>query len=149
MSVCLSVCMSVCLSVCPSVQAITFELLHIDFIFGIWVKLEYQGHWVKVMSEENDNFTYFNMLILYIWLQVIIKVKVTHQGEGHIKVKVKISTSFPILWHILLISTHYSSACGYKSLTRSSSYTKVKVTSKSRSLQAGGLHSTESVLVLN
>ena len=41
---------------------------------------------------KNANFTYFNMLILYMWLQVI-KVKVTHQGKGHIKVKVKISTS--------------------------------------------------------
>ena len=38
---------------------------------------------------KNDNLTYFNMLILCIWLQVINKVKVTHQGEGHIKVKVK------------------------------------------------------------
>ena len=38
---------------------------------------------------KNDSFTYFNFLILCIWLQVINKVKVTHQGEGHIKVKVK------------------------------------------------------------
>ena len=67
------------------------------------------------------------MLILCIWLQVINKVNVTHQGEGHIKVKVKISTSFPILCQILLISTHYSSVCGYKSLIRLSSYIKVKV----------------------
>ena len=43
-----------------------------------------QGHMRK-----NDSFTYFNLLILYMWLQVINKVKVTHQGEGHIKVKVK------------------------------------------------------------
>ena len=54
------------------------------------------------------------MLILYIWLQVIYEVKVTNQGEGHIKVKVKISISFPMLCQILLISTHYSSVCGYK-----------------------------------
>ena len=39
--------------------------------------------------EKNDNFTYFNMVILCIWLQFINKIKVTHQGEGHIKVKVK------------------------------------------------------------
>ena len=38
---------------------------------------------------KNHNVTYFNMLILCIWLQVINKVKVTHQGEGRIKVKVK------------------------------------------------------------
>ena len=61
------------------------------------------------LYEKNDNFTYFDMLILCIWLQVINEVKVTHQGEDHIKVKVKISTSFPILCQILLISTHYSS----------------------------------------
>ena len=39
--------------------------------------------------KKNDNFTYFNMLIPCIWLQVINKVKVTHQGEGHMKVKTK------------------------------------------------------------
>ena len=38
---------------------------------------------------KNDNFTYFNMSILCIWLQVINEVKVTHKGQGHIKVKVK------------------------------------------------------------
>ena len=61
--------------------------------------------------------TYFNMIILYIWLQVVNEVKVTNQGEGHIKVKVKISTSLQIL-----CSPYF--------------------------LQAGGLHSTEFVLVL-
>ena len=39
--------------------------------------------------EKKDNFTYFNLLIFCMWLQVINKVKVTHQDEGHIKVKVK------------------------------------------------------------
>ena len=53
-----------------------------------------------------DNFTYFNLLVLCMWLQVINKVKVTHQGEGHIKVKVKISSSLPTLCKILLISTY-------------------------------------------
>ena len=53
-----------------------------------------------------DNFTYFNLLVLCMWLQVINKVKVTHQGEGHIKVKVKISYSLPTLCKILLISTY-------------------------------------------
>ena len=53
-----------------------------------------------------DNFTYFNLLVLCMWLQVINKVKVTHQGEGHIKVKVKISSSLLTLCKILLISTY-------------------------------------------
>ena len=35
------------------------------------------------------SFTYFNLLIICMCLQVINKVKVTHQGKGHIKVKVK------------------------------------------------------------
>ena len=53
-----------------------------------------QGHMTK-----NVNFTYFSMLFLCMWLEVINKVKVT-QGKGHIKVKVKISTSLPILCQI-------------------------------------------------
>ena len=55
---------------------------------------------------KNDSFTYFNFLILCMWLQVINKVKITHQGDGHIKVKVKISSSLPILCKILLILTY-------------------------------------------
>ena len=35
------------------------------------------------------SFTYLNLLIICMWLQVINKVKVTHQGKSHIKVKVK------------------------------------------------------------
>ena len=46
---------------------------------------------------KNANFTYFNMLFLCMWLQVINNVKVTHQGKGYIKVKVKTSTSLQIL----------------------------------------------------
>ena len=80
----------------------------------------------------NDNFTYFNMSIHCIWLQVINEVKVTHQGEGHIKVKVKVTTSFPFLSKILLISTYYFSVCGYNLLIKSSLYIKVKVTSRSK-----------------
>ena len=41
-----------------------------------------------------QNFTYFNTLFLFMWLQVINKVKFIHQGEGHIKVKVKYLHSF-------------------------------------------------------
>ena len=83
-----------CLSVCLSVQAITFELLDIETSFlvsrYILVKFEYQGHWVKVkVILEKMSFTYFNLLIICMWLQVINKVKVIHEGEGHIKVKVK------------------------------------------------------------
>ena len=48
-------------------------------------------------SNSMSNFTYFNMLILSMWLQVMNKAKFTHQGEGHIKVKVKISASLQIL----------------------------------------------------
>ena len=131
-----SVCLSICLSVCPSVQTITFKLLHIETSYINTISRSSLS--IKVIGsrsrsyEKNDNFTYFNMLILHICLQVTNEIKVTNQGEGHIKVKVKISTSFPILCQILLISTHYSSVCGYKSLIRSSSYIKVKVTSRSK-----------------
>ena len=137
LSVCVSVCLCVCLSVCPSVQTITSEPLHIETSFLVCryiFTIPRSSLSIKVIGqgEKNDNFTYFNMLILCICLQVISEVKVTHQGEDHIKVKVKISTSFPILCQILLISTHYSSVCGYKSLIRSSSYIMVKGTSRSK-----------------
>ena len=129
---CLSVCLCVCVSICSEYNFWTTS--HRDFIFGMQVKLEYQSHWVKVkVMWENDNFTYFNMLILCIWLQVINEVKVINQGERDIKVKVKISTSFPILCQILLIWTHYSSVCGYKSwkvkfIHQGEGHIRVKVT---------------------
>ena len=50
--------------------------------------------------------TYFNLLILCMWLQVINKVKVTHQVEGHTEVKVKISYYLSTLCKILLILTY-------------------------------------------
>ena len=65
---------------------------------------------------KNDKFTYFNMSILCIWLQVINEVKVTHQGEVTHQGQSKISISLQIL-----CSPYF--------------------------LQAGGLHSTECVLV--
>ena len=79
--------------------SITFEPLHIEtsilvcrYIFTI----SRSSLSIKVIGsrsyEKNDNFTYFNMLILCMRLHVINKLKVTHQGEGNIKVK--ISTSF-------------------------------------------------------
>ena len=106
------VCLSVSLFVFLSVQAITFEPLDIETSFLVCRYIltiprtnlssrslgPGQGHMRK-----NDYFTYFNLLVLCMWLQVINKVKVTHQDEGHIKVKVKISSSLPILFKILLI----------------------------------------------
>ena len=95
-----------CLSVCPSVQAITFELLHIETSFLVCryiFIISRSSLSIRVIGtrsrsyERNDNLTYFNMSILCIWLQVINEVKVTHQGEDHIKVKVKISIFFQIL----------------------------------------------------
>ena len=83
---------------CPSVQAITFELLHMETSFLVCRYIFIMSRTslsIKVIGsrsrsyEKNDNFTYFNMSILCIWLQVINEVKVTLQGEGHIKVKVK------------------------------------------------------------
>ena len=90
--------MSVCLSVFLSVQAITFEPLDIETSFLVCryiLTISRSCLSIKVSGsrsrsyEKNDSFTYFNFLILCMWLQVINKVKVTHQGEGHIKVKVK------------------------------------------------------------
>ena len=88
----------VCLSVCLSVQVITFEPLHIEtflicrYIFTIsGPSLNIKVFWSRSRSyDKNASFTYFNMLYLCMWLQVINKIKVTHQGKCHIKVKVKI-----------------------------------------------------------
>ena len=140
LSVCVCLCLSVCLSVCLSYLCSGYNfwtashrhfILVCRYIFTISsliLRIKIIGS--RSMSyEKNDNFTYFNMLILCVWLQVIDNVMATHLGEGHIKVKVKLSSSFPILCQILLISTHQFSVCGYKSLIRSSSYIKVKVIS--------------------
>ena len=81
-------------SLCLSVWAITFEPIHIETLFLAWnyiitisrfyFQYEYQGQWVmvKVMCTK-WLFTYFILLFLCMWLQVINKVKVTHQGQGH------------------------------------------------------------------
>ena len=114
-SVCLSVCVSAYLSVFLSVQGRTFEPLDIETSFLVCryiLTISRSSLSIKVIGsrsrsyKKNDDFTYFNFLILYMWLQVINKVKITHQGEGHIKVKVKISSSFPTLCKILLILTY-------------------------------------------
>ena len=94
--VCLSLCVSVC--VCLSVQAITFELLHTQtsfLVYGYIFTMSRSSSSIKVIGsrsrsyQKNDNFTFFNTLILCVWLQVINKVKFIHQGEGHIMVEVK------------------------------------------------------------
>ena len=115
-SVCLSVCLCVCLSVFLSVQAITFKPLDIETLFlacRYILTISRSSLSIKVIGlrsrsyeKKNDNFTYFNLSILCMWLQVINKVKVIHQDEGHIKVKVKISSSLPTLCKILLILTY-------------------------------------------
>ena len=97
MSVCLSVCLylSICVSVCSGYSFWT--TLHRDFILvcRYILTISRSSLSIKVIGsrsrsyEKSDSFTYFNFLILCMWLQVINKVKVTHQGEGHIKVKVK------------------------------------------------------------
>ena len=103
--VCLCVSMSVCLCVVLSVQAITFEPLHIEtsflecrYVFTISrsnLSIKVIVSWSRSHEKKWKFLLIFNLLILCMWLHVINKVKVTHQGEGHIKVKVKISTSFP------------------------------------------------------
>ena len=115
MSVCLSVCLSVHLSVFLSVQAITFEPLDIETLFFVcrYILTISRSAWsIKVIRlrsrsyERNDNFTYFNMSIFAIWLQVINKVKVAHQGEGHINIKVK----YPFKSRKILCSLYFPQA---------------------------------------
>ena len=93
------------LSVFLSVQAITFEPLNIETSFLVCryiLTISRSSLSVKVIMsrsisyEKNDSFTYFNLLILCMWLQVIDKVKGTNQGEGHIKVKVKYLLPFKL-----------------------------------------------------
>ena len=76
--------------VCPSVQAITFEPLHLETSFLVCryiLTTSRPSLSIKVIGrrstsyEKNDNFTYLNMLILCIWLQSLIR------SRSHIKVK--------------------------------------------------------------
>ena len=96
-SVCLCVCLSVCLSVCPSVQAITFETLHIETSFLVC------------------RYTF-----------------ATSRSSLSIKVIGSRSRSYEKMV-ILLISTCQSFVYGYRSLMKSRSHIKVKVTSRSKS----------------
>ena len=86
-SVCLSVCVSVCVSVFLSVQAITFEPLDTETSFFVCryiltisrASLNIKVTGVRSRSyEKKYDFTYFNLLILCMWLQVINKVKIIH-----------------------------------------------------------------------
>ena len=96
------------LSICPFVQVVKFEP-HYTKTFLVWryvfpiSRLVLSTMVIGSKSwpyEKNDSFAYFNMLICFIWLQVVNNIKVTHQGDGHFKVKVKISTSISILCHL-------------------------------------------------
>ena len=87
--------------VCLSVQAITFEPFHIVTSFLAWryvLTISRSSLSIKVIRSrsctKNYCFTYFNLLFLCMWLQVINKVKVKYKGQGHTsrsksKVKVK------------------------------------------------------------
>ena len=86
----------VCPSVCLSVQAITFELCHKGTSYLVWryfltISRSNLSIMVKVkVMCKKLLFTYFNLLLCCMWLQVINKVKVTHQGQDQIKVEVKL-----------------------------------------------------------
>ena len=82
----------VCLSVFLYVQAITFEPLHMQISFLICkyiFTISRSSLSIKVIGSGSckKHFSYFNMLIICMRLQVIDMVKITRQG--HIKVKVK------------------------------------------------------------
>ena len=138
-SVHLSVCPSIHLSVCMFVQAITFELLHKETSFLVYryiFTISRSSLSIKIISQGQGhvrkmyNFTYFNMLIICLLLQITNKVKVTHQGQGHIKVKVKISTSFKFYVKFYLFPHIKFFVCGCSSSIRSRSHIKVKVKSR-------------------
>ena len=101
-------------SVCLSVQAITLEPLHLETSFLVWryeplyketsflvwryiLTISMSGLSIKVIEStsrscaEKWKSTYFNLLFLCMWLQVINKVNITHPGQrAHISVKVKL-----------------------------------------------------------
>ena len=81
---------------CPSVHSITSLHIETSFLVCRYIfTISRSSFSIKVIvsrltsCEKNDNFTYFNTLILCVWLQVISNVKFIHQGEDHIKVKVE------------------------------------------------------------
>ena len=93
LSVCVSVCVCDCLSVCPSVcisvQALTSEPLHIEtslLVYRYIFTIPRSSLSIKVIRsrsrsyEKTYNFTYFNMLILCMLLQIINKGKVVYSS---------------------------------------------------------------------
>ena len=70
----------------------------LPYLGQVWVSRSFGSR--SRSYEKNDNFTYFNMLILCMWLHAINKVKAIHQGEYYIMVKVKISNSLPVLCYL-------------------------------------------------
>ena len=90
--------------VCLSVQAITFEPLHIATSFFVWryiLTILRSSLSIRIIGLRSRSYakilllTYFNLLFLSMCLHVINKVKVTHQGQcqismsrSHIKVNV-------------------------------------------------------------
>ena len=102
-------CLCVCLYAFLSVQAITFEPLYIETSFLVYryiLTISRSSVSIKAIGSRSRSRSYFNLLILCMWLQVINMVKGIYQGEGHIRVKVKISSSFPTLCKFLLILTY-------------------------------------------
>ena len=79
MYVCLSVCLSVSLSMCLSVQAVTFELLHIGTSFLVWryiLTISRSGLSVKVIGSRSRSYT---KMIVYLF-QLVIPL---HVATGH------------------------------------------------------------------
>ena len=90
-SVCLCVCLSVCPSRCMSVQAITFEPLHLETLFLAYryiFTISRSSLSINVIESRSRSYetiynsTYLTMLILCMLLQIINKIKVTHQDQG-------------------------------------------------------------------
>ena len=88
-----------------SVQAIPFEPLDIETSFLVCryiLTISRSSLSIKVIGsrsksyEKNGSFTYFNLLNLCMWLQLINKVKIKHQGQDHIKVKIKCLLPFQL-----------------------------------------------------
>ena len=85
--------MSVHLSVCLSVQAITFELLHIGTSFLVQrssSSIKVIGSSSRSCAKKYDHLLISTCYSFCMWLQVINKVKVTHQDHINVKVNSKV-----------------------------------------------------------
>ena len=103
LSICLSVCPSVCVTVCSGYSFWTIShrnficlSVHLFWREGYILTISRSGFSIKVIRSRSRTllFTYFNLVFLCIWLQVINKVKVTHQGQGQIMVIFKERCSY-------------------------------------------------------